>query len=300
MTKVAVLDFGTARTKVLAAERIGQEVRYEYDAVETKFGDMLRTAAGTTIESGRIAGLLAAVEECANKLGATSFICIATEAFRKVERLGEVCTSIRERFGNLTILDSDTEARLFFESVRELEGLSDCLAADVGGGSVQLAWGRQANEHICLPIGTYALEKEFQTMNNTFLYYDSSDADRMRQHVLREIKTQGSRLPIFHVLVLGSNVMRDFFESALAHIAIKRSEGGLCRTDLDELYRACEGKPYASLAAFFPSNPKFMFGADKLLIIAAVLMDFLSAKVARTTNASISKGLAATTLAGSR
>lgn len=167
-------------------------------------------------------------------------------------------------------------------------------AVDVGGGSVQIVWGDEPEKHLSMPIGTYRLEREYQTLAGVFIESGSTDAKKMGERVRDELGALARYTPSLRgrTLVFGSNVMRDFLASALKKIGLNRPEGLVQREDLDTLFQSCAGRLYADGPTTFHLIPRFMFGADKLLIVAAAVMDSLDAKNARATNASISKGLA--------
>lgn len=291
---VAILDFGTARTKILVARRSGGRVSYDSASVETRFGDAMDGVASSGSASHGFTGLLDLVGDAANRLGATAFRCIATEAFRSSTQLESVARAIRARFGNLTILDPHTEAKLFYQSVGLVECLEDYFAVDIGGGSVQLVWGVESDQYLTLPLGTYRLEKEYQRRLGIFIEARSLELEGMRHRVLRDLEVLGARfsLPCGRTLVFGSNIMSDFFASAFRAIGLERQAGQLRRGDVDALFNSCSGRRYDELADYFPINPGFLFGADKLLVVVAAVMDALGVPEARVTNASISKGLA--------
>jgi hypothetical protein len=298
MNKVAVLDFGTARTKILVSEKNEATVTYINKSIETRLGKIFIDFNSAKDRLDALKLSLSKIDDEIRPFSIDRIICIGTEAFRTTSELAAAGEAIREHFGNLTILDSDTEARLFYESVRQIERIESFVAIDVGGGSVQVAWGSQKDEHTSLPIGTYRLEKQFQENSNDFLFLDGTKAKFMYNKVIESILENSVKIPKMSNCVVGSNIMNDFFRSAADFAGISIHSGVVSRDDVCQIYRACEGKAYPELASAFPENPNFMFGADKLLVVVLCFMDALSMPAVRPTNASVSKGLATLAVLG--
>jgi hypothetical protein len=291
---VAVLDFGTARTKIVVARSSGGAPAFDTATVETRFGAMSDKGVRRETAEGDERILLRLVEVAARRLGATEFRCVATEAFRSEGSLRPVADAIQRQFGNLTILDAAVEARLFYQAVRRIEQIENFVAADIGGGSVQVVWGCGAGDFVSLPIGTYRLERECQQRTGFFVEAESADALSIKRRVSEALRLLSQCAPAVRgrKLVIGSNIMKDFFDHALGRLHLYRPAGEVRREDIEALFHACAGQRYSDLAAYFPENPTFMFGADKLLIIVVAIMDELGEDSAITTNASVSKGLA--------
>src|SRR3954471_3460431 len=102
----------------------------------------------------------------AEKLGAEDLIAFATSAVRDATNASEVLADVRQTTGvDLQVLPGDDEARLTFLAVRRWFGWSAgrLLALDIGGGSLEVACGRDEDPDVAasLPLGASRLTRDW-------------------------------------------------------------------------------------------------------------------------------------------
>ena len=290
---VAVVDIGTARLKgLIAAGRNGHAPRFE-----TFSADLPRISDDGGWEAEARLAFSQAMHFIQER-NVNRVIAFGTQALRSVGKDSPAFAIARDVFGQVVLLTPEAEARSFYRSVVEVLGRQEGVAVcDVGGGSVQVVWNDGPDGWGSAPIGTFALEREFQASPSKPLAPGTSGFAAMASHVQAELGSLlGARPPFRTTLVVGSNIMSDFFRSAIA------ATGGTCaeevagtRFSLEELDRLSAyvfGRDFDSLADLFPANPRFLHGADKLLLIVRSAAQLLGATSIVGTNLSVSKGLA--------
>lgn len=127
-------------------------------------------AAGALTKAGadRLVGAVARAGVSAAAAGCTDLLAFATSALRDATNAAEVLARVRDETGvALQSLPGEDEARYTFLAVRRWYGWSAgrLLVLDIGGGSLELAAGR--DEHpavaISLPLGAGRLTREWFT-----------------------------------------------------------------------------------------------------------------------------------------
>src|SRR5215217_2883143 len=142
--------------------------------------------------------LVAAVAHCAEvarEHGAAELIVFATQAIRHAENGAAVCSALRDDAGvPVQELTGEDEARLTFLAARRWLGWSGgrLLVLDIGGGSFEIAYGRDEYPSLAvsLPLGAGELTR-------TYLPDDPPRARQMtelRRHVKRTIGDVADRL----------------------------------------------------------------------------------------------------------
>src|SRR5215213_7101076 len=135
--------------------------------------------------------LVAAVAHCAEvarEHGAAELIVFATQAIRHAENGAAVCSALRDDAGvPVQELTGEDEARLTFLAARRWLGWSGgrLLVLDIGGGSFEIAYGRDEDPSLAvsLPLGAGELTR-------TYLPDDRPRPRQMtelRRHVKRTI-----------------------------------------------------------------------------------------------------------------
>jgi exopolyphosphatase/guanosine-5'-triphosphate,3'-diphosphate pyrophosphatase len=119
-------------------------------------------------KAGEKALLKAVQEACdqAQKQGCEELLALVTSAIRDAANGLEVLDRIRERTGvDLQVLTGEDEARLTFLAVRRWFGWSagQLLILDIGGGSLELASGRDEDPDVALslPLGAGRMTRRF-------------------------------------------------------------------------------------------------------------------------------------------
>ena len=146
---------------------------------------------------------------------------------------------------------------------------------------------------VSLPTGTFELERRYQQDGRTLKAQLRLIESEVNELVERSLGLQLHR----KVLVAGSNCMLDFIRCATG---LESTDGMSGYKDhpaihIDELvllYDSIAGKRYDLLGEYYPTNPQFMFGADKALVNMIAIARCLCADIVIPTNESLSSGLA--------
>ena len=293
---VAILDLGSARTKMTVGRILG-DGQLEFLRVREE-----TVVAGNQLASGVISveaeenldGAIRRLLRVAAHEGCEFVATVATSAFRKAPNGHEVLARLEGLVGRATILDPVAEGRIFYSFTRyQLRPGAEMCAVDVGGGSVQVAWGDGADTVVSLPTGTFELEHMFQGPGVP----TDADYKSMRRFIEKEAASALSSLPVSAILVFGSNCMEDFVSSALSvvgwgNLLLKSQVLTLSLDDITRLYEAIKGRPYDELGELYPANPTFMRGADKALLNVIVIAALVGATEIVPTNESLSTSLA--------
>jgi hypothetical protein len=290
MDAIAILDFGTARTKLLLALMDGTQLCFSSHSRDTKFADIKSSADFKSVWSK--------VEELINialARGCRTVIPVGTEFFRSSAMKDLVGKELAPRLGNIQILSPRIEALLFYRAVQSAHTPPQpAVSVDVGGGSVQFCWGENEGDWGSAAIGTFSLERRFQTSPPKPLEFDSPPFNDMQAFIRTEL---ASALPTelrATSVVVGSNIMEDFFSAVLRNLKFETANGAspaFSRGKLNSLLQNIVGRDYASLGMLFPQNPGFLYGADKLLMVLHEVVGRLGADTVIPTNESVSKGL---------
>jgi exopolyphosphatase/guanosine-5'-triphosphate,3'-diphosphate pyrophosphatase len=169
--RLGVLDVGsnTVHLLVVDAHRGGHPTPMTSEKSELRLAENL-DGSGRLVRAGADA-LVAAVRRArvaAAAAGCTDLLAFATSALRDAPNSTAVLARVREETGvGLQVLPGEDEARYTFLAVRRWYGWSAgrLLVLDIGGGSLELAAGR--DEHpaaaTSLPLGASRLTREWFT-----------------------------------------------------------------------------------------------------------------------------------------
>lgn len=290
---VAVVDVGTARTKVLIRRLSGGDQCDESLVIDESIAKAF-DVGGAREASACVREVLTQALERLRSRGVGRFCALGAHIFRDGELGAELSRAAEETVQYFSVVSPSQEAGLFYRSL-VLEGFPDgFVAADIGGGSVQLVWGSADGQCCSAPVGTFSLESRFQRDKTCALHPDGEEWAAAAVEVRSAF---GARVPgevSASVLVIGSNIMESFFAAAFAAAGLaKTPDCRFSKDDLITLARLIGGVPYQDSYKYFPQAPRFIHGADKLLLVSTVLMDVLSCGVGYGTNGSLSKGVCA-------
>jgi exopolyphosphatase/guanosine-5'-triphosphate,3'-diphosphate pyrophosphatase len=167
--RLGVLDVGsnTVHLLVVDAHQGGHPDPVRSHKTELHLAALLRPD-GSLGKRGADA-LVAAVDEArveAEAEGVEDLVAFATSAVRDATDSATVLAQVRERAGvDLTVLPGEDEARLTFLAVRRWFGWSAgrLLCLDIGGGSLELASGRDEDPQVALsvPLGASRLTRDW-------------------------------------------------------------------------------------------------------------------------------------------
>jgi len=167
--RLGVLDVGsnTVHLLVVDAHRGGHPDAVRSHKDELRMAELLRPDGSL---GGRgIARLVAAVNgarRAADDEGVEDLMAFATSAVRDATDSVDVLNRVRERTGvDLLVLPGEDEARLTFLAIRRWFGWSAgrLLCLDIGGGSLEVAVGRDEDPQVALslPVGAGRMTREY-------------------------------------------------------------------------------------------------------------------------------------------
>lgn len=166
--RLGVLDVGsnTVHLLVVDAHRGGHPDPVRSHKSQLRLAELLRPD-GSLGASGTDA-LVRAVQDAraaAHLEGVDDLLAFATSAVRDAADSTEVLAGVRDRTGvELEVLPGEDEARLTFLAVRRWFGWSAgrLLCLDIGGGSLELAAGRDEEPEVALslPVGAGRMTRE--------------------------------------------------------------------------------------------------------------------------------------------
>jgi len=289
---VAIVDLGTARTKVTVAESASDgNLRIDTTAIDVSLAEAAAGRAGTS-PGDVLNDIRRRAESRYRDARVSRVVYIGAQAFRDPVTGAALQAAAYATLPNFTVITPDLEASLFYRAIEMEERVADFAALDIGGGSIQIAWGRTPSESVSGEVGTYALERNFQKDLNIAVAPGSADWLEMHSAVDGCISSAAAELASRELLVIGSNIMKSFFRAALSNSGICQGEDArFALPQLTALANLIGGKPYSESYFLFPENERFIHGADKLLLVAIAVMRRLSSRAALGTNSSVSRGL---------
>jgi exopolyphosphatase/guanosine-5'-triphosphate,3'-diphosphate pyrophosphatase len=297
MRTVAVIDIGTLKTKFAIArydDDFNREILYK-DKKLTVIGRDLDKTDNTIIQKSidKQSEALAEFMEKIKEHNVDTYRVVGTEALRRAKNAAEV-RGIIEAIVKVPveILSHEQEAQIYFNAVTsDLKG--NVAVIDVGGGSVQLTIGNTKNiddTHL-LKTGTYYLQEQFGKSHLPSAEDQKAAWSYVRSEVGKLGLTPNSKLTV----VYGSTCIIDFFsETGVAMHDSGHSKTHPYKTKLDsmmQLYDKLMPLTYEQRMELFPSEPYFMWGADKAIMNIVALCEKLGAEEVLPSNMNISDGL---------
>jgi len=143
--RIAVIDMGTNSTRLLVGDVEGGRVEPAYrDSRVTGLGRGVETSGQLATDA--IEGVYEAIGDylaCAQDLGASETVAVATSAVRDAANGDAFLAELRERFSlSARTIDGLEEARLTYRGALSGGGIEgDTLVVDIGGGSTELIVG---------------------------------------------------------------------------------------------------------------------------------------------------------------
>jgi exopolyphosphatase / guanosine-5'-triphosphate,3'-diphosphate pyrophosphatase len=167
--RLGVLDVGsnTVHLLVVDAHRGGHPTPMTSEKVELRLAENLdRSGALTKAGADALVRTVQKAGVAATAAGCADLLAFATSALRDATNSAAVLARVRDETGvSLEVLPGEDEARYTFLAVRRWYGWSAgrLLVLDIGGGSLELAAGR--DEHpaaaASLPLGAGRLTREW-------------------------------------------------------------------------------------------------------------------------------------------
>jgi exopolyphosphatase/guanosine-5'-triphosphate,3'-diphosphate pyrophosphatase len=158
--RIAVVDLGTNSTRLLVAERSGEELRQlERRTRVTRLGqDVERSGRLADEAMQRVYEAVAGYREAIDRLGAERIVALATSAVRDAANGEDFRRELRERFEiEVRTIPGEEEARLTFLGATVGRADRETLVIDIGGGSTEFVVGRPGPEpdfHVSTRMGS--------------------------------------------------------------------------------------------------------------------------------------------------
>jgi exopolyphosphatase/guanosine-5'-triphosphate,3'-diphosphate pyrophosphatase len=158
-------------------------------------------ADGQLSEAGE-RGLVAAVQRARQQAAeqrCDDLMAFVTSAIREADNGAAVLRRVREQTGvELTVLSGEDEARLTFLAVRRWFGWSAgrLLVLDIGGGSLELATGRDEEPDVALsvPLGAGRMTRRFLPEAETGGRPDLQALERLGEYARDLLEPAGTKL----------------------------------------------------------------------------------------------------------
>ncbi len=167
--RLGVLDVGsnTVHLLVVDAHRGGHPTPMTSKKEELRLAENLdRSGALTRAGADALVRTVQKAGDAAREAGCSDLLAFATSALRDATNSAEVLARVRDETGvGLQVLAGEDEARYTFLAVRRWYGWSAgrLLVLDIGGGSLELASGRDEHPTVAasLPLGAGRLTREW-------------------------------------------------------------------------------------------------------------------------------------------
>ncbi len=219
---------------------------------------------------------------------------ITTEAVRKAANAEEALARITGATGiSLRVLTHGDEARIFFNHVAKDFPGKRIAVADIGGGSVQLAIGKDEKiEHLYLfKTGTYFMQEELSDSHHP----TAAEIANARAYIKKEFAELAKQHTTVDEFIYGSTNIINFMEAVQVPLAPSGYEAPhayrAARADLESLFERIIALTYEDRMAMFPDEPYYMWSADNALLNVFGFMDALSITSTIPSNENISSGL---------
>lgn len=196
--RLGVLDVGsnTVHLLVVDAHRGGHPTPMTSEKDELRLAENLdRTGALTKDGADRLVRTVARAGASATAAGCTDLLAFATSALRDATNSAAVLARVRDETGvGLQVLPGEDEARYTFLAVRRWYGWSAgrLLVLDIGGGSLELAAGRDEHPALAtsLPLGAGRLTREWFRSDPP----SRREIDALREHLDEQLAPVARRL----------------------------------------------------------------------------------------------------------
>lgn len=190
MPRVAVIDLGSNSLKLLVAD--GPPLA---EVARARAEVRIFPARGAALDAAAIVSAADAAAELAARAraaGAERILVLGTSALRDAPNRALLSAALRERTSlGLSVISGETEARLGVDGMLsdpELSAISDCVAFDLGGGSMQVmrVLRRRCVHARSLALGAVRMTRGF--LGDGRRPIDVHDLDSLRHHALEVIQ----------------------------------------------------------------------------------------------------------------
>lgn len=191
-SRVAVVDLGSNSLKLLVAE--GPPM---VEVARARAEVRIFPAQGVALSPEAMVSAVDAVADLvarARAAGAGRVLILGTSALRDAPNRALLAAALRDRTGiDLSVISGETEARLGVDGILAdplLAQVRNCVAFDLGGGSMQLmrVIERRCVHARSLPLGAVRMTRGF--MGDITKPLDPHDMESLRHHALELIQPQ--------------------------------------------------------------------------------------------------------------
>jgi exopolyphosphatase/guanosine-5'-triphosphate,3'-diphosphate pyrophosphatase len=165
--RLGVLDVGsnTVHLLVVDAHRGGHPDPMRSEKAQLRLAEHVEAGRLTDVGADRLVRAVAQAKATATRAGCEEVLAFATSALRDADNSAAVLSRVRTETGvDLQLLSGEDEARYTFLAVRRWYGWSAgrLLVLDIGGGSLELAVGRDEDPDVALslPLGAGRLTRQ--------------------------------------------------------------------------------------------------------------------------------------------
>lgn len=288
MEKIAIFDFGTSKIKILLCTKENNKINYELLFEEVLIGKLFNNNLNNEEKIIILKDFKNKTLYNIDKLKKQNYkiLAIATEIFRTNNELYNIINNLNELYNlQLNIIDGDKEALLLAANF-SLD--KETLITDIGGGSFQLIYKTDTVISNSYPLGSYKIQSLFQP-NNEIMNREIYNSINI---YIKNIFKNNNKS--FVKLIVGSNQMYSFFNNLSTISGINFLTNDYFNSELIEklINELFIDQKYEDLFKYFPENPNFMYGADKMLILLKNYIDIFNIKYIYPTNCGITTGLA--------
>lgn len=296
-TKKAILDFGSLKVKLSIFDKRTFKLLNNKNYLVLLGKGITETGRVSESSIEKLKDALFAIRNYLLENSITDVTCIATEAIRLASNNLEIQTIISEYLPNtkFTILNQVEEGQLFFKVVSKCFPERKIVAMDIGGGSVQLFYGKYSLKNkvtkifqkFLFPTGTYKLQQKFSPRDD-IISEQFIDAIKTVESIYSSLSIQSK------ILVFGSTCMQDFLLASGIKLytenQYKKHEFYTTNNHLKELLIKIRKYPPQERIGFYPDGGHFVYGSDYLLLNLITACNYIQPEFIYPTNFNSSYG----------
>ena len=294
----AILDLGTLKAKLSIFDKDKLDLIDRHSHL-TLLGKKIEETKQIQPESlEKLNEALKKYKDLLNSQNITEVEIIATEAIRTAENKFEIENLVQQYFLNskIKILTQNEEGELFFNIVAKYFPDEEITTIDIGGGSVQIYFGKydsssqtlEVKDHHLFRTGAYFMQQKYTNgLDEVITTYPQAISDLSK--IYSKVKHKSN------LIIFGSSTMQDFIEktnissfnnkSKLKHSSFTTTE------ELQKFFNILKDLAPRDRHHRYPEDIDFIHGADFLLLNILELAKRVEAKYIYPTNLNSSYAL---------